>query len=354
MPTQQRVNSSFCRKRANLVARVAQERSDAAAAPAVPSSSDRTAADAIGSSQFGQHAAVIGLGAGLPGFQQQHNGNMPQGLSGLGGGGGGSSRASTGRTVQNAANNGSNNNAADPYNNNRYPNHNSSSGPSQQWLQGYPSSSSGAGDMSQSVWQPPSFRRSGLRLRSKRALQAAEKIQQSGRNLVVEELQELLSSSNASSTGSRSATAVGEQQQQEDDDDDRDTHLEDFIEQMLSRKSSMWKRSEADSVVDGREAIDPDLLAAIHTVPVEQVAQQQALLVQGGQLLAALLLLEEATTAGRRDIMQNTEHKAFLRAAGRFGFLAACSLRCVGHGQSWGGQSRGFANVEPLFVYVHA
>jgi hypothetical protein len=155
----------------------------------------------------------------------------------------------------------------------------------------------------QQNWEPPRYRRSGLRLRSKRDLQAAEKLQQSGGNLIAD-LQTLLTPSTSSSAAESAA-------------EENDQHLEAFIEQMLCPKTSTWKRSAATaSAADGREAIDPELLASIHTAPLEQVQQQQQGLVARKQLLAALLLLEEATAAGRMDVLRYTQHKPFLRAAG--------------------------------------
>lgn len=165
-------------------------------------------------------------------------------------------------------------------------------------------------------WEPPSYRRSGLRVRSKRALQAAERMQLSGRSLIAEELQALLTPSTSSKS--------------DDETDGHDEHLEAFIEQMLCPKTSSWKRTDAgpSSTADGREAVNPEILANIHTAPVEQVMQEQARLVGQRQLLAALVLLEEAAGAGRRDIMHNTQHKPFIQAAGKHS--CRCSSRaCV-------------------------
>jgi hypothetical protein len=135
-------------------------------------------------------------------------------------------------------------------------------------------------------------------------LQVAEKLQQSGRNLIADELQSYMATSTSSSTVQAA--------------EDRDEHLDAFIEQMLCPKTSVWKRSDTDAgaAKDSREAIDPDLLANIHTAPLEQIRQQQEKLVGNGQLLAALSLLEDAAAAGRRDVMHGTAHKAFMRAAG--------------------------------------
>jgi hypothetical protein len=189
----------------------------------------------------------------------------------------------------------------------------SSSGPgsssgymNRQWAGEASSSSSSS---SQPGWQPPNYRRSGLRLRSKRVLQVAEKLQQSGRNLIADELQNYMASSTSSSTEEAAAA------------EDRDEHLDDFIEQMLCPKSSVWKRSDTDAgaATDSREAIDPELLANIHTAPAEQIWEQQQQLAGNGQLLAALALLEDAAAAGRRDVMLKTAHKTFLRAAGGCG-----------------------------------
>lgn len=178
---------------------------------------------------------------------------------------------------------------------------------SRQWAGGPDSSASSSGGQQQN-WQPPNYRRTGLRLRSKRQLKAAEQLQQSGGNLIAD-LQTALSTS--SSTGGAGSDAAAE--------GDHDEHLEAFIEQMLCPKTSTWKGAAGPAAagVDGREAIDAELLANIHTVPLEQVQQQQAKLVAGKQLLAALVLLEEAAAAGRRDVMRYTQRKPFLRAAGR-------------------------------------
>lgn len=184
------------------------------------------------------------------------------------------------------------------------------------------------------AWQPPNYRRSGLRLRSKRGLQAAEQLQRSGRNLIVEELQSFLGSSSRDSAGSADAAAAGGESGSSTSsaatstsgtaDGPQDQHLEAFIDQMLSpAKSGGWARSDtaaaASAKTDGREAIDPAVLANIHSLPVNQVAQHQMQLAQRGQLLAALLLLEEAVAAGRRDVLMYTHHKSFLRAAGTCG-----------------------------------
>jgi hypothetical protein len=179
---------------------------------------------------------------------------------------------------------------------------------SRQWGSDPTSSSSGRDQpdsQQQPGWEPPSYRRSGLRVRSKRALQAAERMQLSGRNLIAEELQALLTPS----TSSRSDV---------DEAEGHDEHLEAFIEQMLCPKTSSWKRTDAgpSSTADGREAVNAEILANIHTAPVDQVLQEQARLVGQRQLLAALVLLEEAAGAGRRDIMHNTQHKPFIQAAG--------------------------------------
>jgi hypothetical protein len=165
----------------------------------------------------------------------------------------------------------------------------------------------------QQGWEPPSYRRSGLRVRSKRALQAAERMQLSGRNLIAEELQALMTPS----TSSRSdAEAEG-----------HDEHLETFIEQVLCAKSNAWKRSDVgpSSTADGRDAVNPDILANIHTASVDEVMQEQARLTNKRLLLAALVLLEEAAGAGRRDIMHNTQHKPFLQAAGASLFVCAAA-----------------------------
>jgi hypothetical protein len=187
-----------------------------------------------------------------------------------------------------------------------YPNSGSSSPGgymNRQWAAGEPGSS----QQQAGSWQQPRYRRSGLRLRSKRVLQAAEKLQRSGSNLVAEELQQFVASTSGSS-----------RQQEPDAAEDRDEHLESFIERMLCAKTNVWKQSEQQgpATADGREAIDPEVLANIHTMPADQIWEQQTQLASRGQLQAALLLLEEATAAGRRDVLQNTNHKVFLRAAG--------------------------------------
>lgn len=326
--------SYLCRPRVSHVARVAQERSDAAAST-VPSSTDRPAApSATGSDPSSSHvaagAAAVVAGAGLSGFPDgQHfarhgfEGSM-QGVpvaeppdraaaAALAGNGAGVA-SQTHSAYDQQGDNGTPSSSG--YEDLSYIssgfNASSSSGPgsssgymNRQWA-GETSSSS-----SQPGWQPPNYRRSGLRLRSKRVLQVAEKLQQSGRNLIAEELQSYMASSTSSSTEEAAAA------------EDRDEHLDAFIEQMLCPKTSVWKRSDthAGAATDSREAIDPDLLANIHTAPLEQVRQQQEKLVGNGQLLAALSLLEEAAAAGRRDVMHNTAHKAFLRAAGGCGWV---------------------------------
>jgi len=299
----------------SVVTRVAQDRSDAAA-PTVPSSSDRTAAGFIAIATSSSHVvagtttAVTGSVVSGRSDVQHHNGHPLQGgpqgppMSGY--------ASSTAQQVPSASNSSySSSSSSRP--GDVGPSSRSNNGwPSRQGLGDFSSSSSssssggGGGPASTAAdWQPPSYRHAGLRLRSKRALQAAEKMQQAGKSLIAEELQKMLTSTSSSSDAA--------------DAEDRDQHLEAFIEQMFCPKTSIWKRAEAapGAAADGREAIDPDVLANIHTLPVAQITQQQVLLARRGQLLAALLLLEEAAAAGRRDVMLNTEQKAFLRAAGK-------------------------------------
>lgn len=296
---------AHCRTRTSQIARVAQERSDAAAST-VSSSTDRAAgAYVVGaetsSSQIAAGAAAVVAGSGLAGFggAQHLNGHAFGGpLPGL--------------PVTAQHDNSAGGNQGDA---NGHPSSSSSSSAAEdtsyidgssyagrQWA-GAAGSSGQPGEPMQQNWEPPRYRRSGLRLRSKRELQAAEKLQQSGGNLIAD-LQTVLSPSTSSGAAESAA-------------EENDQHLEAFIEQMLCPKTSTWKRSAATaSTADGREAIDPELLASIHTAPLEQVQQQQQGLVARKQLLAALLLLEEATAAGRMDVLRYTQHKPFLRAAG--------------------------------------
>lgn len=318
------------RTRVSHIVRVAQERSDAAAST-VPSSTERPAGSFITGidNSSSQLAAGSAASAGFPGFSESQHlnghgfGGALQGLpvtepldraaaAAVAANGADAAADAIGNIDQHAANGtpSSSGSHADEdlsyissglSNSSRTGPGSSSGYMGRQWAGASSSDASSSGAGSQSAWQPPTYRRSGLRLRSKRILQTAEKLQQSGRNLIADELQAFMTAS----TSSREAA------------EDHDEHLEAFIEQMLCPKTSVWKRSEtAPATTDSREAVDADVLANIHTMPLEQVQQQQAKLVGRGQLQAALVLLEEAAAAGRRDVLQQTSHKEFLRAAG--------------------------------------
>jgi hypothetical protein len=167
----------------------------------------------------------------------------------------------------------------------------------------YGSSSSGGGS-----WQPPRYRRGGIRLRSKRALQAAERSQTTGESLVLEELHQVLDGGSSSRASAASSSSSGGRSANQ---------LEALIERMLCPQTdqrSQQQRSAA--AVDGRDAIDPAVLANLHSLRSEEVWRHQNKLARKGQLLAALLLLEEAGAVGRADVLANTSQKTFMRAAG--------------------------------------
>lgn len=166
-------------------------------------------------------------------------------------------------------------------------------------------SSDDSGSQPQQKWQPPRYRRESLRIRSKREVQTAQRAQ--GQNLIVEDLQKLLRSTKGFSSSGTSA----------DIQDQVDAHLEAFIEQVLCPKLNVWElKQSAPAAPDGSQAVPPEVLASISTISADTLGQLQANLARNGQFQVSLLILEEAVAAGRLDVVAQTSHRAFLRAAG--------------------------------------
>jgi hypothetical protein len=196
-------------------------------------------------------------------------------------------------------------------------------------LQGFSShGSSDSAHDSSNGWQPPQYRRAGIRLRNKRALQAAERSQRTGQALVVEELHQVLHgggggggcTAGEDSSSTPGGAGAGGSSGGSSSPVSSDAALEAFIERMLSPQASMWQqRQQAQggaASVDGREALDAGLMANLHAAPLADIRAHQLQLARRGQLQASLLLMEAAAGAGRGDVLAETPQKGFMRAAG--------------------------------------
>eukprot|EP00878_Enallax_costatus_P009353 GHUV01009775.1.p2 GENE.GHUV01009775.1~~GHUV01009775.1.p2 ORF type:complete len:470 (+),score=146.39 GHUV01009775.1:319-1728(+) len=271
-----------CRSSQHVVPKVAQGNFETAAGVHDVASTFVSGVSPLTTAVPAEGIASIGVGATASSSGRPYNGQPPPGVTDVGPlsidpagtphTSVSSSSSSTGRAL-----------------NGHYSSHNGDTGHSSQ----------------QQEWQPPRYRREGLRIRSKREVHMAQRAQ--GQNLVVEDLQKLLRSSRVSSSSNSSSTPS----------DVVDSHLETFIEQVLCPKLNVWELKKATPPApDGSQAVPAEVLNNISSISADEVAQLQADLARNGQFSASLLLLEEAVAAGRMDVVAQTSHRAFLRAAG--------------------------------------
>jgi hypothetical protein len=153
-------------------------------------------------------------------------------------------------------------------------------------------------------WQPPKYRRGGIRLRSKRATKAAQQLPK--KNLIAEELSTVLHGDNLNNSGSL-----------QDGQEKHDRHLEALIEQLLCPQQNLWQQQQvAQQAADGSMSVPADVLDNIQQLPADDLARLVANYARAGQFSAALVLLEEAVVMGRHDAVKQMGQKIFLQAAG--------------------------------------
>uniref|UniRef100_A0A383VR28 PROP1-like PPR domain-containing protein n=1 Tax=Tetradesmus obliquus TaxID=3088 RepID=A0A383VR28_TETOB len=296
------------------IARVAQGNSDTAAAADIQDAAAAAAPLVNGVSPLQavlpsdpnvgiSHAAVGAKAAAIASGARPYNGNPPPGVSDVG-----HLQFSAGRDAGSSSSNGSHSSSSSSSSSRD----STSSGRS--GTSATPSSSSSSSEPS---WQPPKYRQEGIRLRSKRDIQAAQRGR--GQNLVVEDLKQLLASNRNSFRGGPGPAKGGLQE-------DHDTHLEGVIEQLLCPTRNVWELSQqaAPPAADSSDVLPQDVLQGIGSLPADKLAQLQAHLARAGQFTASLLLIEEAAAAGRADVLEKVSHKIFLQAAG-----AARNMRAV-------------------------
>jgi pentatricopeptide repeat protein len=238
------------------------------------------------------HAAVGAKAAAIASGARPYNGNPPPGVSDVG-----QLQFAASRDAGSSGSNGTPSSS-----------HSSTSSSSRSGASTPPgsSSSSSSGDP---TWQPPKYRQEGIRLRSKRDIQAAQRGR--GQNLVIEDLKQLLASNRNSFRGGPFPAKGGLQEE-------HDTHLEGVIEQLLCPTRNVWELSQqaAPKAADSSDALPADVLQGIGSISADELAQLQANLARQGQFTASLLLIEEAAAAGRSDVLEKVSHKIFLQAAG--------------------------------------
>lgn len=153
-------------------------------------------------------------------------------------------------------------------------------------------------------WQPPKYRRGGIRLRSKRATKAAQQLPK--QSLVANELSTVLHGDNLNNSGSL-----------QDGQEKHDRHLEALIEQLLCPQQNLWQQQQvAQQATDGSMSVPADVLDNLQKLPADDLAGLVANYARAGQFSAALVLLEEAVAIGRYDAVRQIGQKIFLQAAG--------------------------------------
>jgi pentatricopeptide repeat protein len=242
------------------------------------------------------HAAVGAKAAAIASGVRPYNGNPPPGVSDVG-----QLHFSASSRSSDASSSGTNG-----AHNSSYSSTSSSRGVAST---SYSSDTSDTSSSSEPTWQPPKYRQEGIRLRSKRDIQAAQRGR--GRNLVVEDLKQLLASNRGSFRGGPFPSKGGLPE-------DNDTHLEAVIEQLLCPTRNVWELQQqaAPPAADSSDALPDAVLQGIGELPADELAQLQANLARQGQFTASLLLLEEAVAADRSDVLEKLSHKVFMRAAG--------------------------------------